>query len=135
MIQRIQSIYLALAIIFTLSVVLTPIYDRAMEDPQQWIGLGFGISLFIAMLLNVVSIGQYQNRKKQISWVKRAMIFQVIGAGFSVAILFSLGGIGVYLWKTAIGCGLVILALLFQFMALRAIDKDEKLVRSIDRIR
>ncbi|MFA5668018.1 MAG: DUF4293 family protein [Balneolaceae bacterium] len=135
MIQRIQSIYLALAIFFTLSVVLTPVYDRAMEDPQQWIGYGFAISLFISMLLNVFSIGQYQNRKKQISWVKRAMIFQVIGIGFSVAVLFSLGGIGTYLWKTAIGCALIIFALLFQFLALRAIDKDEKLVRSIDRIR
>lgn len=135
MIQRIQSIYLALAIFFTLSVVLTRIYDRAMEDPQHWIGLGFAISLFVAMLLNVVSIGQYQNRKKQISWVKRAMIFQVIGAGFSIAVLLSLGGIGIYLWKSAIGCGLILLALLFQFLALRAIDKDEKLVRSIDRIR
>lgn len=135
MIQRIQSIYLALAIFFTLSVVLTPIYDRAMEDPQQWVGLGFFISLLFAMLLNVVSVGQYKNRKKQISWVKRAMIFQIIGVGFSVAVLFSLGGIGTYLWDTAIGCGLVVLALVFQFLALRAIDKDEELVRSMDRIR
>ncbi len=135
MIQRIQSIFLALAILCTLSVVLTPIYDRAMEDPQNWIGLGFSISLLIAMILDIVSIGLYQKRKTQISWVKRAMVFQVIGIGFALGVLFSLGGIGTYLWDEALGCGLAILGVVFQLLAVRAINKDEKLVRSIDRIR
>ncbi len=135
MIQRIQSIFLALAILCTLSVVFTPIYDRAMEDPQNWIGIGLSASLLIAMLLDIISIGLYQKRKNQISWVKRAMAFQVIGIGFGLGVLFSLGGIGTYLWDEAIGCGLAVLALIFQILALRSINKDEKLVRSIDRIR
>lgn len=106
-----------------------------MEDPQKWIGIGLSASLLIAMALDIISIGLYQKRKNQISWVKRAMAFQVIGIGFGLGVLFSLGGIGTYLWDEAIGCGLIILALVFQILALRGIKNDEKLVRSIDRIR
>ena len=69
------------------------------------------------------------------AWVKRAALFQVIGLGFCVGVLFSLGGIGTYLWDEALGTGLVFAGLLFQILALRFIKKDEELVRSMDRIR
>ena len=50
-------------------------------------------------------------------------------------ILFSLGGIGTYLWDEAIGIVLVIAAFIAQFLAVRGIRKDEELVKSIDRLR
>lgn len=135
MIQRLQTVFLALASILNLSVYFTPIYEKAMNDPQLWIGIGLASSLLVALIINVFSIFLYNNRKNQIDWVKRAALLQVIGLGFCVGVLFSLGGIGTYLWDEALGTGLVIAGLLFQILALRFIKKDEELVRSMDRIR
>ena len=135
MIQRLQSIFLALSILTTGGAFFTPIYDRAMEDPQVWIGYGLAISLTIAMILTLVSVFFFKNRSTQMMWVKRAMIIQIISLGFCIGILFSLGGIGLYLWDEALGSGLVFLGFLLQMLGLNLINKDEKLVRSMDRIR
>jgi predicted small integral membrane protein len=135
LIQRLQSIFLALSILTTGGAFFTPIYDRAMEDPQVWIGYGLAISLTIAMILTLVSIFFFKNRSTQMMWVKRAMIIQIISLGFCIGILFSLGGIGLYLWDETLGTGLVFLGFILQMLGLNFINKDEKLVRSMDRIR
>lgn len=135
MIQRLQTVLLAVATLLNLSVYFTPIYEKAMADPQLWIGYGLAISLLIAMGLNVLSIFLYNNRKNQIAWIKRSALFQVMAFGFCVGVLLSLGGIGTYLWDEALGSGLALLGLLFQILAMRFIRKDEELVRSMDRIR
>ena len=135
LIQRLQTVFLALAAIVNLGVYFTPIYSRAIEDPQLWIGYGLAVSLVIAALLSVVSIFYFKDRKVQMQWVKRSSLVQVIALGFCVGVFFSLGGIGTYLWDEAIGSGLVLLGLIFQILALRYIKKDDQLVRSMDRIR
>lgn len=135
MIQRVQTVFLILAAILNVGVYFTPVYARGMEDPKLWIGLGLAISLFIAIALNIASIFLYNNRKNQIQWVKYAAFVQVIALAFCVGILFSLGGIGTYLWDEAIGAAMVLIGLIFQILAIRFIKKDEDLVRSMDRIR
>ena len=135
MIQRLQTVFLTLAVLITGGTFFTPIYDRAMEDPQIWIGYGLAVSLTLAMIVTLVTIFLFNNRTNQMVWVKRAMLVQVIGMGFCFGVLLSLGGIGTYLWDEALGTGLVIIGFLFQLLGLRFIHKDEKLVRSIDRIR
>lgn len=135
MIQRIQSVYLALAIVLNLSVVFTPIFNRGLEDPQLWIGAGFIGLAVLSVLLTAVVLGLFKNRQKQISLIKPAMLLQVGSCAFGLGILFSMGGIGRYLWDEALGCLLLLAALAAQFLAMRAIRKDEELVRSIDRIR
>jgi predicted small integral membrane protein len=135
LIQRLQSIFLALSVLTTGGAFFTPIYDRAMEDPQVWIGYGLAISLTIAMILTLVSVFFFKNRSNQMMWVKRAMMIQIISLGFCIGILFSLGGIGLYLWDEALGSGLVFLGFILQMLGLNFINKDEKLVRSMDRIR
>lgn len=135
MIQRLQTVFLVLAILLNLTVYFTPIYEKAIADPQWWVGTGLATVLLFAMIINGVSIFMYNNRPLQMTLVKRSMIFQIIALGFSVGILFSLGGIGTYLWDEALGTGLVFLGLIFQILALRYIRKDEDLVRSMDRIR
>ena len=106
-----------------------------MEDPQKWIGFGLAISLVAAAILSVYAIFLFKNRKNQINWVKRAAFVQVISLGFAIGVFFSLGGIGTYLWDEAIGTGLIVLGFIFQFLGVRFINKDDKLVRSMDRIR
>ena len=135
MIQRLQTVFLVVAALLTSGAFFTPIYDRAMEDPQLWIGYGLAISLTVAIIVTIASIFLYENRANQMIWVKRAMLVQVIAMGFCFGVLLSLGGIGTYLWDEALGTGLVILGFIFQLLGLRFIHKDEKLVRSIDRIR
>jgi hypothetical protein len=124
-----------MAILFNLGAFFSPIYERAMEDPQLWIGIGLASSLLIAMILNGFTISLYKNRKKQMSWLKRASLMQIIAFGFSIGVIFSLGGIGTYLWDEALGTGLVFLGFVSQFLALLRIRKDEELVKSMDRIR
>lgn len=135
MIQRLQTVFLALASILNLVVYFTPVYDKAMSDPQAWIGYGLAISLVLPMILNIYAIFLYKNRNSQISWVKKSALLQVIALGFGVGVLLSLGGIGTYMWDEAIGSGLIFLGLVFQILAMRYIRKDEELVRSMDRIR
>lgn len=106
-----------------------------MEDPQEWIGIGFAVVLSIAALLSLVCIFLYNNRQNQIRWVKRTMLAQVAALGWGAGILFSLGGFGVFMWDELIGVALLVLAFVAQIMALRNIKKDEELVRSMDRIR
>ncbi|MEO9887841.1 MAG: DUF4293 family protein [Balneola sp.] len=135
MIQRPQTLFLALSILSSLAVYFTPVYDKAMQDPQLWIGYGLASALLLSILLVLFSIFKFSDRKNQIKWVKVSMLPQIIGFGLALGVLFSLGGIGTYLWDEAIGAGLVLAALFFQGLALRFIKKDLDLVRSIDRIR
>ena len=86
-------------------------------------------------MLALYSIFLFNDRKDQLNWVKRALLVQVIALGFSIAVFFSLGGIGTYLWDEAIGTGLIVLSFTFHLLALKFINKDEKLVKSMDRIR
>ena len=135
MLQRPQTIFLVLSALSSLAVYFTPVYDKAMQDPQLWIGYGLAIGLVIAIILSVFSIFKYSDRKNQIKWTKVAMLFQLAGIGFAVGVLFSLGGIGMYVWDEALGSGLALVGLFFQGLAIRFIKKDLELVRSIDRIR
>ena len=135
MIQRIQTVFLALAAILNLAVYFTPIYEKAMADPQPWIGWSLALFLLAATGLSIYSIFLYNNRSNQIKWVKNAALLQVISFGICVGVLFSMGGIGTYLWDEALGTGIVFIGFLLQILALRFIRKDEELVRSMDRIR
>ncbi|MDZ7808712.1 MAG: DUF4293 domain-containing protein [Gracilimonas sp.] len=135
MIQRIQTVFLALSSVLNLIVYFTPVYDKAMSDPQIWIGYGLAIALLLPMVLNIYAIFLFNNRTSQISWVKRSALLQVIALGFGVGVLLSLGGFGTYMWDEALGSGLIFLGLIFQILAMRYIRKDDELVRSMDRIR
>ena len=135
MIQRIQSVYLALASVLNLGVYFTPVYDKAMQDPEAWIGYGLAVALVIPIILSLVTIFLYEDRMKQIRLLKADLIVQVIALGFASGVLLSLGGIGTYLWDEALGTLMIVIALLLMVLAIRSIRKDEELVRSMDRIR
>jgi len=87
------------------------------------------------MGLSLVAIFMYSNRLTQIKWVKAASYFQIAALGITVAILFTLGGFGRFLWEEVISTGLLVVSLVFLWMAGRRIKKDQELVDSMDRIR
>lgn len=124
-----------IAAILNLIVFFTPIYRHAMNDPENWIGVSFAILLTIVMLLSLIAIFLYNNRTNQLKWVKLATYVQIAVLGISVAILFTMGGFGIFLWQEVLSVAIIFLSLLALWQAGRFIKKDKELVESMDRIR
>lgn len=135
MIQRIQSVYLLLAAVLDGTIFFNALYTHAMNDPQQWVGIGFSATLIIAALFSVLCIFLYKNRSNQIRWTGAAIALQIIAFGYGIGILISLGGFGIFLWDEAVGAAILLIALIATYMARRKIEADQELVRSMDRIR
>ncbi|MEX0680673.1 MAG: DUF4293 family protein [Balneolales bacterium] len=135
MIQRIQTLLLFLVLPVNIGFVFTPMFGHAMLDPSGWLSNGLIAALVFSMLLSGYAIFLYRNRPGQSHWVKRAMLFQLIAAGMAVGIFFTVGRIGMNLLYEAFSLGLLVTGLILQYLALHFINKDEELVRSMDRIR
>lgn len=135
MIQRIQTVYLILGILLNSALYFTPLYGHALKDPSSWITIAISAAIALATLVILISIFLYKNRPKQVQLVKISMFLQIIGLGFLIGIFFSLGGVGLFLYEEVLSLLLPIVTLLFQYLAIRKIKKDEDLVRSMDRIR
>jgi hypothetical protein len=68
--------------------------------------------------------------------VAKAMIFQIITIGVGVAVFFTIGSLNYGTVSANLSAySLLFMGLSMQFLARMAIEKDEKLVNSIDRIR
>ncbi len=135
MIQRIQTVFLALVLLFNIGFVFTPLFAEALAFPNDWLIFLLAGALTLSSVLSLLAIFQYKNRKLQSKNVLLAMIGQVIALGTAAGILFSMGA-----WDTGsigeIGSALLLLiGWICQLLANRAIKKDEKLIKSMDRIR
>ncbi len=135
MIQRPQTIYLTLAALLNLAVFFTPIYRESMNDPVQWIGFGLASTLTLTMVLAIIAIFLYKNRTLQLKIVKGATYSEIIALGSSTGVVFSMGGIGLFLWPELLSISLILLCMIFLWMSGSKIKKDEELVQSMDRIR
>jgi hypothetical protein len=149
MIQRIQSIYLFLAAALTGSqfgvpyakttdVVTTtnaiPALSDGVLNPADNIGL-LGLTA-LSILVTLAAVFLYKNRPLQARITMGGVLVTVLSlllAGLLVKqTLDAAGQSAVQLYA---GLGLPVLALLFQWLALRGIKKDDNLVRSMDRLR
>jgi peptidoglycan/LPS O-acetylase OafA/YrhL len=139
MIQRIQTIWLFLA---ALSAALTfqfafysgnvlgptnlPVYEE-MRASSNFLTLIFTAGLIVGC---IILIFLYKNRKQQL-WIT------AIAAGLSmVNIIIYFTGIKKYTnGNISLGAALAFLIPIFLLLAARGIWKDEKLVKSLDRLR
>jgi len=158
MIQRIQTLYLFLAIIalvlmyfFPLATFLSDLaylkfYFTGVKNmaPGGEVPVSFSlvspliIAVVVIIFLAAMAIAAYRNRNRQIQVTNIAMMLNIL---FVLAVFF----IYVPLIKrrvniepdfaSSIGMYLPIVSLLFLILANRAIKRDEKLVRSADRLR
>lgn len=135
MIQRIQTVLLILAVGLNVAFVFTPLFEDAFRDPSGWISSALIAALVFAVVFCLFSIIIYKKRTRQIHWIKRAMLFQIIALGCGLAVIFTLGGIGSFLWDELISLGMILVGLVLQYGAIHYIKRDENLVRSMDRIR
>lgn len=146
MIQRIQSIWLLLAALTAAAVFYTDVYraqvvkETGIFTEHLRVGAHFP-SLLVAVLMGLlplVAIFMFKNRKKQRSMVWGCVLVTV---GF---IALNLMRISNFNNSTAlqitdrtyyIGSVLPVIVLVFLILAIRGINRDEKLVRSLDRLR
>lgn len=143
MIQRIQTIFLALAAIASFAVLGQPFATstQAVASSAIFSDSVFNVEDNIALLvffavaggLAVGALFLFKNRPVQMKLALLALlanIFGVIWAGY----LFTDDG-NQSLAKIGLGVILPIAAVTLHLLARRYIRKDEKLVRSIDRLR
>jgi hypothetical protein len=134
-IQRIQHLFLFIAVVLNAVFFFSPLFNRAFEDPSSWIPSAIAAGIGVATLLSVGIIFLYRQRTQQMNWLRRALLFQILGLGSSVGVLFSMGGFHINLIDEAISVLLPLFAFLFMIIALIYIRKDEQLIRSMDRLR
>lgn len=130
MIQRIQTLYLFLAALLSaLSAFVLPMYlvgetsFAATAHPGSFGGFGGAMALFSGAIL------LYGNRKLQLLVVRIGMLVSLVVLGVLIMIIKDAEGSAS--WGVVVPSINVVLA----FLASKAIQKDEKKVRSLDRLR
>ncbi len=140
MIQRIQSIYLLLAAGASAALFGEPFATAPTSQPEGLLQDGaFDISdhlglMILAGLITALALGTiflYKNRILQMNLGKLNIVLLVALLVFSAYLYFTIQV------ATNFGAGLVLplLVFIFIFLANRNIYKDERLVRSADRLR
>jgi hypothetical protein len=154
MLQRIQSVYLLFAglVIFALflfpvihnvyldgvmnTIKVTGITDTSGRQHQPGSFTLLTIGTVIAGLVPLAVIFMYQNRKQQIMLVYVAMLI-IIGYSFwlSQTVKAAVGDFQMKTDNVGVGMFLSSISILLLILAVKSIQKDEKLVRSADRLR
>ena len=149
MIQRIQSFYLFLAAIFVALIMIFKI--STISDQNQtadlfyWSILGsegagawiLTVTVPLAMILFLFTIFQYKNRILQL---KLSKLIYLLLAGIVTGIYLSTSSVldemqeGV-IQVRGVAYYLPLAALALNFLASRSIMKDERLIKSVDRLR
>ena len=144
MLQRIQTIYLLIAAVLAGGIIyLLPLwihnngdisYLNNLIQSNDWKQISMVASFAISALLSLISVFLYKNRKQQIG-INR----------FNIVVNFYLLGIIVYhllilpgeseISEKGIGLFIPVLVIVFLALANKSIIKDEKLVKSVDRLR
>ncbi|AFL98495.1 DUF4293 domain-containing protein [Ornithobacterium rhinotracheale] len=135
MIQRIQSVFLFLAAI--VSLVISNVVDL-WKQGSEWMQSNDYTLIFAMFLssgiLSFAVIFLYRNRKRQLIYNYINIFLNVVLVGLLAYDLYNLPGEGINSQK-GIGLILPLISIILLFMANSGIKKDEKLVKSIDRIR
>lgn len=146
MIQRIQSIYLLLAALVALSLLFLPFATSVepldtsplLEDGAYTVTDYSGLTALFVLsgLLAIVAMLAYTDRKRQLLLARVAIGADLAGL---VAVIFLgltdsalVAGLPEML---SVGVAVPIVFAVLMVLAFRAILKDEKLIRSMDRLR
>lgn len=131
MIQRIQSIWLFLAAILMVCVYFLPIYMlNSKPETMQ--------TDFVGMILAALSIGlslftifRFKNRKSQLSFIWLNLLVTLGLLAWILVRINNMVGSGGY----RLGAFIPVIVIILLFMARSGIRKDEKLLKSLDRLR
>lgn len=136
MIQRIQTIWLLLVALFSSLLMFCPVaakvnFGLASVSYDSYLAIGSGLIAICA----VIAIFLYKNRSLQVKMCYGILV--LLALSYTI-VFFDL--YPVYLSKEAymvfkFPIVFPLIAFVFDLLAIRAIWKDEKLVRSLDRLR
>jgi hypothetical protein len=144
MIQRIQSILLLLAAGASFGLFGLPFATGASAEQSPLLSDGvFNLNDHIGLLiafagagaLALIAILLFKNRPLQMKIALVSLLFILAGIGFSAYLLFTQASEVMSSLQLGIGAFLPILGIILIVLANRYIKKDEKLVRSMDRLR
>lgn len=144
MLQRIQTVYLFIAVVLSGAIIyLLPLwinnngevfYLNRFIQSEDWKMISMVVAFGLSAILSFISIFLYKKRKQQIG-INR----------FNIVVNFYLLGIIVYhllilpgeseISEKGIGLFIPVLVIVFLALANKSILKDEKLVKSVDRLR
>lgn len=151
MIQRIQTVYLALAVLLLVLCCCMPLaefepvgmglpsvmYNLALLNGEHafesWLPATLLVWVGLAELAAIMAIVGYKNRKKQMKTCSVAMLFQLLWIVNYV--VYALVLVPETTFHPCMAACMPVVALVLTWMAKRAIKKDDDLVRSADRIR
>ncbi len=158
MIQRIQSLYILIASCLIGLAAILPLFSFQLDGSSEtvsaslsafsWKGLNaegvwqtleslymLGIAFCLTALFTFSIIFFYKNRKKQISMVRYSFILTIALLATVCYYVYLVQTPDVVATKPQVGTLLITISFVFDWLAIKAIRKDEELVRSIDRIR
>lgn len=154
MLQRIQTLYLLLAFVLMAVLLFIPFGSFTMPDGSQYKLNSLGVSvetaadtivtfsalpayllLVTSVLLTLVTIFLYKKRMLQIRFCGLNMVLMLGSVGVMYFFLYQAGKEFSAETHLSIFMFFPIASGILSWLALRAIAKDEALVRSIDRIR
>ncbi|OAV44273.1 DUF4293 domain-containing protein [Lewinella sp. 4G2] len=143
MLQRIQSVFLFLGAGSVFGLFAADAADTAAPVPESTLFADAQFTLFddpvllgvfgLAGLLLLVTIFLFNNRKLQMNLTLAGIVLVLIGAAYGAFRFFSDVAAGNA--TPDFGLVLPLLAIVFAWLARTNINKDEKLVRSADRLR
>lgn len=142
MIQRIQSLYMLVVAVLFGVLVVTPMADFSlMNQPVTITDGGLAICNYLLMALEavvilvaLVSIFFYKKRVIQIKLTMLNMVL-ILGTYPLLAVYLFLAHSSNLDFRLHIGVVFPLIAAILSYLAVRAIRKDEELVRSVNRIR
>lgn len=137
MIQRIQSVYLFLAALSAILFIIVPFGQIKSETGVETWHIYQVVPIMIAAIITalscLVTIFLFGNRKFQLKIVWVDIFFGVVLLGLFIFRVTQHIGLENYIF--GIGAVFPLLVILFLILSRVAINKDEKLVRSMDRLR
>ena len=136
MIQRIQTLYLILAVVISAGLIFVfQLWTNSegvsvfAKDNYLYLGLFIG-----SALLSLISIFSYKNRKTQFMLGRLNIILNFILLGIFVYQSLNVSG-EADVSEKGIGILLPVFSIVCLVLANKAIKKDEDLVKSVDRLR
>ena len=136
MIQRIQTIFMLLSVLLMGGLylwfpVLKDVEGNLLFQRSEPL---FFTLIFLSIALGIFAILRFKNRKNQFVLNRLNIILNFILLGVFVYRSLSISGEDLISEK-GIGMFLPVLSIVFLVLANRAIHKDERLVKSVDRLR
>lgn len=129
MLQRIQTIWTFLAVLAAVFLFVTA-QDVIISDSIPVINIG----CFVLVLIGLLSVFSFKNRKRQILLNTISIIINALLIGILAYWLLNLSG-GISFPEKGIEPIFSLIAVICLFIANIYIKKDERLVKSVDRLR